>query len=409
MRAINNLLILVVVQYILLIVSLEPEYPSKNFVVRLNKLFIYDKQRISENDYCGDSRIFCDKDDRISEVLLEHAHLSKFPSFITMINDTLSKFTYRGLKGEIPSQIYELTELRLLRLIDGDCPVNLSDNIGKLLHLKYLNLGNLGMRGKVPNSLYSLTGLTYLGLEGNNFTGFLSDDIQRLAYLWMLNLGRSGLSGPIPNGLYTLTLLASIDLSDNSFNGSLSNSIEGMSGLYRIRLSNSGLSGSIPDRLYSLKRLRYLDLSNNGISGVLSPNIDGLVDVVEMNLSYNRLGGPIPKGIAKLTRLRTLLLQGNRFEGDIPNFSSMRNLVHMEITSTRPLNAKCDDGVLPPNISRNECLIGPVSVLCNNVTRCRYTDGSTGKSSVGSMLHTYRLKMIAVVLVCIGGIEIMLD
>ncbi|XP_049852166.1 uncharacterized protein LOC126329792 [Schistocerca gregaria] len=388
----NKLLIVVIiVAEISRIFSIE-DNPSKVFVVELNKLLVNNK--ISD-DYCIDERIFCDND-QISIVNLEAVNISRFPVEIIIIKDTLKSLTitYANLKGNIPDEIYKLTELEYLNLE------------GTNLVLSYLDLNGSSLSGSIPDGLYSLTELEYLNLQGSKFNGGLSGKIRDMNKLLALDLSGSNLSGPIPDDLYSLTELRYLNLQQNRFDGGLNDKIRDLNKLLYLDLSGSNISGSIPDGLYSLTKLEYLYLMGNSINGTLSPKIGNMIRLTSLNLSFNQLSGIIPNEIGNLINLKDLEMRENKFEGNIPDLSRLEILVNMNISSTKHiLNASCDNKTLPPYITKNRCFIAPVNRLCNSTIHCEYSNKPVDKSSIGSMFYTPILKMVVMMIACRGVIE----
>jgi Leucine-rich repeat (LRR) protein len=64
-----------------------------------------------------------------------------------------------NLTGELPTDVYTLSELINLILNDNALSGTLSTQVGNLTKLKILNLGGNAMTGTVPTEIYSLTGL----------------------------------------------------------------------------------------------------------------------------------------------------------------------------------------------------------------------------------------------------------
>ncbi|XP_049851197.1 uncharacterized protein LOC126325531 [Schistocerca gregaria] len=414
MKVLSNLLLVVVVLagISMHLTQEETDSNSLKFVEDLNK-YLSDSDKIAIDNYCSDTKIRCDSNDEITGVILQDLELSGFPTGITIVKDTLKDLDMKNtkLEGNIPNEIYELTKLEHLRLEENNFDGSLSDNIKNLDKLRVLNLTGSSLSGEIPDGLYSMTELRVLSLRGNKFNGGLKDDIKNLAKLRNLDLADLSLSGSIPDGIYALNDLTHIHLQGNEFSGSLSNDIENLNNLKTLDLSgNKDISGSIPDGLYALVGLEYLDLMDNNISGSLSSKIGDMTMLTELNLGSNRLSGAIPNEIGKLNNLKALEMRENEFEGDIPDLSGLTGLEHMNISSTKhSLNAKCDDKMLPPSIQKENCLVRPVSKLCDNVTHCEYSDKPIPKSSVGSIFYTYGLKTIVMMVVCRGAVGMILN
>lgn len=90
--------------------------------------------------------------------------------------------------------------------------------IGGLLDLKILILGDNLLTGSLPSEIGRLSNLQALILEDNQFTGSLPSEVAKLTNLEYLILGGNMLSGNIPKEIISnLTKLKKIDLYRNRF------------------------------------------------------------------------------------------------------------------------------------------------------------------------------------------------
>ncbi len=119
-----------------------------------------------------------------------------------------------NLVGELPSEIGDLTSLRLLFVEN-----NSSGVVG----------GQGDLRGPIPPRLAELTGLEGLYLSGNNF------------------------SGPIPSELGQLTDLRVLHLQDNELNGSVPPSIGRLSDVFDLAISGNALTGDMTEPMSGLR------------------------------------------------------------------------------------------------------------------------------------------------------------
>ena len=119
------------------------------------------------------------------------------PSELGKLKDTLRHLDLSGnnLGGDIPSEIWDLTELRTLRLI-----------------------GN-GLTGTIPSEIKNLTQLQTLLLHGNHFTGSIPPEIAQLRELTNLTLYGNGFTGGIPSALGNMTKLTQLALDQNQLTG----------------------------------------------------------------------------------------------------------------------------------------------------------------------------------------------
>jgi hypothetical protein len=76
---------------------------------------------------------------------------------------------------------------------------SLSDTLGDLQQLTYLQLGNNQIEGTVPQTLGDLQQLTYLRLAGNQIDGSIPQTLGGLQLLTALHLDNNRLTGVVPS------------------------------------------------------------------------------------------------------------------------------------------------------------------------------------------------------------------
>ncbi|CAN6890867.1 unnamed protein product [Brassica oleracea var. botrytis] len=151
-------------------------------------------------------------------------------------------------------------------------------SIGNLSHLNILDLGynNLAgeLSGKIPTALFNLTKLSVLKLASNQFTGTLPLNITSLSNLNVFHAASNSFVGTIPSTFFNIPSLVSLDLGDNQFSGPLEiGNISSMSKLQSLDLSKNNLTGAIPTSISKLVSLVSLDLSYFNIRGPLDIGI----------------------------------------------------------------------------------------------------------------------------------------
>ena len=180
-----------------------------------------------------------------------------------------------NLKGQIPKEIADLTELEIFKMIgNGDFSEThpIPSEVGNLKKLKNLTLWNYPVSGKVPKSIYKIEGLEELLLC------FLPLD-----------------SWSIPNELLNLK------------------------NLKQLHLRKCNVTGKIPDGIGQLTGLEELNLYYNNLSGSIPSTIGSLINLKELSFEYNKLSGSIPKSISNLDiywRAWPEIFHGNNFTMD---------------------------------------------------------------------------------------------
>ncbi|WVZ79273.1 hypothetical protein U9M48_026874 [Paspalum notatum var. saurae] len=170
----------------------------------------------------------------------------------------------------------------------------LPPDLGRLEHLRHLDLSGNGLNGTLPAALLNATELRVLSLAGNAVSGELPGAAAAYARgLQEVNLSGNALSGRLPAALCRLPGLAVLGLADNYLEG---------------ELPAGGLGGA----------LELVDLSGNYFNGSLPSDFGG-GRIRLLNVSSNRLAGAVPTALAAVVPANaTVDLSRNNFTGAIP-------------------------------------------------------------------------------------------
>ncbi|CBI20272.3 unnamed protein product, partial [Vitis vinifera] len=192
------------------------------------------------------------------------------------------------LDGELPMELSNLHQLEMIDLSMnhftggleglGNCSFTSLQN----LHVDYNSLS-----GQLPEFLFSLPSLEQLSIPGNNFSGHLSRKLSKLHSLKALVIFGNRFRGPIPNVFGNLTQLEILIAHSNSFYG-------------------NDLRGPVPESFANLKylsKLQVLDLSWNHLDGSIPPWIGEMENLFYLDFSNNSLTGRIPKSLTELKSL----------------------------------------------------------------------------------------------------------
>ncbi|KAL0290738.1 UNVERIFIED_CONTAM: Receptor kinase-like protein Xa21 [Sesamum angustifolium] len=225
-----------------------------------------------------------------------------------------------GLKGVIPTEIGNLTNLYWLSLAENNLTGEFPDTIGNLRNLRRFRAYDNGIQGGIASGLCNLEGLYELNLGKNKLSGELPSCLGNISSLREIYLDSNALASSLPSSFWGNKDLLVVNLSSNflygalgqeigsvaalrelylgwnNFSGEIPTSIGGLQELVNLSLSMNMLDGSIPEKFGDLISLEYLDLSHNNISGIIPTSMEKLSHLVYLNLSFNELSGEIPNG-----------------------------------------------------------------------------------------------------------------
>ncbi|BFI08112.1 hypothetical protein MPTK1_2g18460 [Marchantia polymorpha subsp. ruderalis] len=257
-----------------------------------------------------------------------------------------------NLKGSIPRQLGNLTNIRILGLYSNHITVILSNcsavqtiilshnspggqlthiNFTRQKYLSFLSLSGNQFSVLFPVTLWNCSTLEWLDLildlSSNAFTGVLPQDLSGLKnYKLPLESKLESASDFLNRRVlieislrkgentleytYVLNALTSLDVSRNQLTGELPAELGTLHGLTYLFLADNNLEGSIPTEFGEIVDLLDLDLSKNLLSGSIPVSLSRLC-LGYLNLSYNQLCGPIPVANSFDTRFSGSFFPGN--------------------------------------------------------------------------------------------------
>lgn len=216
------------------------------------------------------------------------------------------------LRGEIPQEIGDLSELRIINFSTGvggeDCnniTGHLPESVGNLENLEILVIDQSLMGGVFPECLRGLKNLKVLNLMGRvengefmdheYYHGPLPEWIGELTELEELTLGNNKFEGDIPESFSRLTKLAHIEINANMFTGPLPD-VSLMKDLVRVEYEGNYFTGGIPACYATVldnKDLIEFCVIYNCLSGTIAPEVwshPAFPEVVSKLLAYQREG-----------------------------------------------------------------------------------------------------------------------
>ncbi|GKV43691.1 hypothetical protein SLEP1_g50952 [Rubroshorea leprosula] len=273
------------------------------------------------NDCCEWRVVGCDKNSR---------HVVSL-----QLRGSISDRSQLHLIDGVEEVVSVLLKLRCLEYLDlsGN---NLNSSVippffGLLKQLSYLNLSSVNFRGRIPSELGNLTRLRVLDLSDKFYRRLKVDDVQWISHLFSLQqLDMSGVNlSHASSNLFQLSKLMSLDLSSNQLSGSIPYSIAKLSELKLLDLSNNQLSGSIPDSIGQLSKLKGILFSSNQLSGGIPYSLRQLSKLRTIYLSSNQLCGSIPDSIKQLAKLKSIDLSNNQLGIGFPKWLLLQNTTTM--------------------------------------------------------------------------------
>ncbi|KAL0330547.1 UNVERIFIED_CONTAM: putative LRR receptor-like serine/threonine-protein kinase [Sesamum radiatum] len=288
----------------------------------------------------------------------------------TVCHITNLKIYALDISGEIPQELFLLTELSDLNLNQNVLNGSIPPAIGQLLKMEYLAFGTNNFTGPVPAELGNLTKLLSLSVGSNNLQGMLPPQLGNLTSLQQLYIDSSGVSGPIPQELSNLKSLQilyfsvlfseklTLWASDNHFSGKIPEFLGTFTNLKVLR-EETNLEGPIPSSFAALTKLEDLRISDLGPSDSSLDFLENLSSLSILDLSFNKLTGQIPASFKTFPSLQYLYLGSNNLDGDLPSDAITSSLVALDV-SFNPLT-----GNVP--LDRKDISVNAVGTSINDV------------------------------------------
>ncbi|MDD3322705.1 MAG: C10 family peptidase [Paludibacter sp.] len=249
-----------------------------------------------------------------------------------------------NLDGAIPNELYNLKNLYSICISSaGKITGNISENIGNLKELRYINLNNNQITGKIPSSIGELTNLVTIDLSGNELNGELPLSLKNCNLLTRLNLSNNKLEGLVPPIFENMNSLTSLELAYNKLTG-ISQNIGKLTSITGLILNNNELT-SLPDSLNQLKTLQILSADSNKIS-LLPENMNQLTSLKTLNLANNEINH-FHADLCYLPNLTDIDLSYNKITF-LPTLASSLNAQNFYIQDNEL------SGILPANLLRTQ-------------------------------------------------------
>ncbi|KAL7241981.1 hypothetical protein ACSBR1_014539 [Camellia fascicularis] len=242
-----------------------------------------------------------------------------------------------GIKGNIPSEIGNISNLAFLNLQQNGLTGFILSTIKVLGKLQILYLSNNRLQGSIPDDICQLKNMGDLRLNQNELFGLIPECLGNITSLRYLYLNSNKLTFAIPTRLGNLKDILEINLSSNSLNGNLPPQLGSFKVATLIDFSMNQFTGKIPSTIIGLQNLVTLSLAHNKLQGSISDSFGSMVSLEFLDLSYNDLSDEIPKSLETLSHLSYLNISFNKLRGQIPNGGPFANFTIQSFMSNEAL------------------------------------------------------------------------
>lgn len=272
--------------------------------------------------------ITLDKDNRVTAIDLSNRNLKgTIPEQINQLSE-LTKLNLGGNDVTIKHHLSGLKKLEIIYLwgpSTGEDPVEgLLEDLLTISSIKEINLSNVNLSCEIPTTIGKAKNLTLLILSDTKLKSTNISALKDATALEVLNLSSNNLTGELPDELSAGC--TDLDLSNNNFTGAFPTCLRNMGDLTFLSLANNAFKSEIPEWLCDLTQLTSLNLTDNEFIGQIPQGIGNLLRLKLLNLSYNQLTGGLPPSLSQIDLLRELYVKSNSLSGEIDE--SIKNCRH---------------------------------------------------------------------------------
>ncbi|KAH7657433.1 Non-specific serine/threonine protein kinase protein, partial [Dioscorea alata] len=256
---------------------------------------------------------------------------------------------WNGISGTLPAEIGNLVNLTAIYIGNNLLTGAIPNSVGKLQRLGVLSLSTNQFSGEIPSSIGNLTQLSRIYLAGTDLSGDIPSNLGNCRSLELVNLAYNKLSGYIPKELVSISSLSRyLYLSHNSLTGHIPLEVGRLKNLKELDLSDNDLSGEIPSSLGDCQVLEILRVSANSLQGAIPDSLGNLKGLQELDVSQNNLSGNIPDFFGSFHFLQSLNLSFNQFVGKLPDKGVFLNVSAVSIVGNYKLCGGSLGYDLPP-------------------------------------------------------------
>ncbi|XBI45488.1 hypothetical protein VPH35_109946 [Triticum aestivum] len=291
-------------------------------------------------DCCKWEGIICRQDRTVNAVLLPSkglvGHISQ--SLGTLIGLQYLDLSHNTLFRGLPLELMSSSSITILDVsfnqLNGKLHELPSSTPGRPLQV--LNISSNLFAGHFPSTTWKAMGnMIALNASNNSFTGQVPTQLCNSSpSLNVLDLCFNKFSGSIPPGLGDCNALRELRAGYNNLSGTLPDELFNATSLEYLSFLNNNLHGALEDvRIINLRNLVTLDLGGNKFSGGIPDSIGQLKKLEEFHFENNKMSGELPSALSNCTNLKTIDLKANKFSGELTkvNFSNLPNLRTLDV------------------------------------------------------------------------------
>ncbi|CAB9509229.1 LRR receptor-like serine threonine-protein kinase [Seminavis robusta] len=243
---------------------------------------------------------------------------------------------HTDLTGTLPSEVGLLTQLSFLWLMSNEhLGGTIPTEYGQLSKLQYFLVDSASLTGSIPTEVGNLSDLIWLFLYDNQLTGSFPTEMGRMQALDTLWIWMNEISGPIPSEFGLLgKMLGHMAIDVNPLEGSLPTELGRLSTLTLLHVSDSKLTGTLPTELGLLGNLTSVTINTCDLSGTLPSEVGLLTNAFRFWSWNTHFTGTIPTEFGRLAAMETMAFDDNGLVGSLPSeLGLLSNLSHLYFTA----------------------------------------------------------------------------
>lgn len=245
-----------------------------------------------------------------------------FPNEVYLLTSLRSiSIIQNKVSGTITTEIAKLSQLEVLALLQNEFSGPVPSHIGLLNNLRGLPISYNSLSGSIPSEIGFLSNsLEFLIIDSCEFNGTVPTQIGLLSELrWLFMSQNFNMTGPYPAELANMDALEDLRMDGNNLGGTIPTELARMKSIKQLSFMENRVSGPIPTEFGLTSTLSLLWLKRNSLSGTLPSQLGLLTGMLNLTIEETQLSGSIPSQIGLLTNIETLLLPRNKFVNKLPS------------------------------------------------------------------------------------------